>query len=645
MNRYGNATVVAVTAVSLWTAAWAQGQPYDYTWLAANGATWWGGSVDLGGGYYGNGWGNSWYYTNPNPQALYPGLGESVLIPAGMYVSSGSASWGDQAAYCGSLTIEAGAQVDRGWSTFYSNGPFIENNGLDMIFGKQVGLYGDLELRGAGDYRMDVSTYQSATLVGLNDYRTLTVGSDVMIYGQGRIGQDSPGWYGEFPLNIINHGVIRATPSGVSVRLDIYATGASLITNHGLIEAADMDIANNPAVLNLLGNVDNTNGTIRAGNGSQVWLSGWGGAGGVDGHITGGVLSTAGTGVIKAIGGPSMVIEDVRLEGYLLVPTYESTAIRTAMDVATGGLFQLGADGISFGTGTAYLKSNVQLGGTGRTLLGLSSSIQGSPDLAGAPTLTIAAGHTVEMREGSALGEGNGGVRSPVIVNRGTIHYNPAITGATEYARLWGHHGITNEGRIYVDHSAEAEQGLWVFHQFTQTAGELICDGYLRFYDCGAVNITGGTVGGIGTINCYYSWLELGPDVTLAPGSSPGTLTMQADVQLADGIDYVVEVGDSAADLIIVAGTLTFDGHVNIILRGSDLSAQRTLDLTLFQFNALAGTPTFDISAPDGWTWGQVVQVGNTLVLNEVTAAIPEPDVALLACVGWSALALRRRRR
>ena len=98
--------------------------------------------------------------------------------------------------------------------------------------------------------------------------------------------------------------------------------------------------------------------------------------------------------------------------------------------------------------------------------------------------------------------------------------------------------------------------------RFTQSAGETTLaetSSRLTMADGSGVNLTGGTLGGIGTVAANVT---NGGEVS--PGASVGTLTVQGNyTQTADGV-LVAEVTDAGSDLLGVTGQATLDGTLEI---------------------------------------------------------------------------------
>ncbi len=122
------------------------------------------------------------------------------------------------------------------------------------------------------------------------------VNNDFLIHGRGSIGTNR--------TQITNHSTIRADISGQTLNIDPDGDG---LANDGLLEAS------NAATLRLSdGSYNNTNGTLRAQDGSTVELY-------AGPAITNGTLQTVGTGVIKTGNSTLSALTDVSLDGLLQI--------------------------------------------------------------------------------------------------------------------------------------------------------------------------------------------------------------------------------------------------------------------------------------------------------------------------------------
>lgn len=131
---------------------------------------------------------------------------------------------------------------------------------------------------------------------------------------------------------------------------------------------------------------------------------------------------------------------------------------------------------------------------------------------------------------------------------------------------------------------------------------------------------SGATLGGAGRVGAVSS--EAGSRI--APGTSPGELKINGDLNIVAGSKFVFDVG-TASDLLTVAGNLVFTGTgaavFDIVDNGIPSAAA---DYTLITFAASSGLTTANVAlgaTPTGFTGTLVVNAGS-IVLH-----IPEPLV------------------
>lgn len=138
---------------------------------------------------------------------------------------------------------------------------------------------------------------------------------------------------------------------------------------------------------------------------------------------------------------------------------------------------------------------------------------------------------------------------------------------------------------------------------------------------------------------------------TLAPGNSPGTLSVTGTVLLGatSTLDWDLDGGDTTPgsginDLLAITGNLTLDGTIHVTATDADPFSTWDEHWTIITYtgeltdNGLAlGTMP---ALPPGWGW----TVDTTSQPGEVWLVIPEPAATALAALGLLGL-LRRRRR
>jgi len=153
----------------------------------------------------------------------------------------------------------------------------------------------------------------------------------------------------------------------------------------------------------------------------------------------------------------------------------------------------------------------------------------------------------------------------------------------------------------------------------TVAAGALIVNGSIASSSLTTVN-SGAALLGTGTVGSTV----INAGGFLAPGNSPGTMTVAGNLALQSGAFYVVQVNPTTASTTNVSGTASLAGTVGaIFLPGSYLSRSYTI------LTAAGGvTGTFDALGTRGLPANfqpSLSYAGNTVVLNLRARLIPAP--------------------
>ena len=167
----------------------------------------------------------------------------------------------------------------------------------------------------------------------------------------------------------------------------------------------------------------------------------------------------------------------------------------------------------------------------------------------------------------------------------------------------------------------------------------------------------GGTLGGDGVI---AGPVTVNGGGTLAPGNSPGRLTLGGSLTLAAGSTLAVELGGTTAgsyDQVFLAGPLTLGGNLDVTLvNGFTPALNQTFTILDDTGNGLPATPGF-ANAPGGlyndgaghlFLVNYAANADGGVVPNDVTlTVVPEPGTGALTALGATlgALGLARRRR
>ena len=178
-------------------------------------------------------------------------------------------------------------------------------------------------------------------------------------------------------------------------------------------------------------------------------------------------------------------------------------------------------------------------------------------------------------------------------------------------------------------------------------AGQLTVNGSLANT---AVSVASAAVlGGSGTIGGPVSILGGG---IVAPGTSPGTLTVNNSFTLADTsiLDFELNptdftVGGGINDLITGVTDLTLDGVLNVAGSGDWTNVANNTAWRLFNYNGSLIDNTLTFGTMPTLGGGQSFQIDTATTGQVNLVIVPEPSTALAAVVGAAVAALRWRRR
>ncbi len=162
----------------------------------------------------------------------------------------------------------------------------------------------------------------------------------------------------------------------------------------------------------------------------------------------------------------------------------------------------------------------------------------------------------------------------------------------------------------------------------------------------------GSTLAGAGTFSGSISVTD---DAGLAPGNSPGTLTVGGSLTFGDPDDYGAvyqwELGETAYDSVDVTGDLVFttDGFATLELIDAGGTADPLTEYVLFSYDGSDPTTNLDWLLDYGsspYAGGEVlVQADTNQVVLVGLEEIPEPTSLILLMTGGILMLSRRRRK
>jgi len=206
----------------------------------------------------------------------------------------------------------------------------------------------------------------------------------------------------------------------------------------------------------------------------------------------------------------------------------------------------------------------------------------------------------------------------------------------------------------YTDIEVSADSTLWLDTSDPAVLGNLALIGADLAVAGGAPSVSFGALSGDGTV--------AGPEVILrerlVPGGSIGTLTVDGDLTLLDGVVYSWELDSTANDLTNVTGDLALSDWTLRILDGG---LMRTItpseEFVLFNYGTLpGGVGSWSIVDATGLGYrfstagAQILDdaANSRVILTGILAVVPEPATiaiwSLLAMLGLAAGWRRRRK-
>jgi len=310
-----------------------------------------------------------------------------------------------------------------------------------------------------------------------------------------------------------------------------------------------------------------------------------------------------------------------------------------------GGVFLNNTGTVNASSGTITLQGGVtQHSGTTLTA-GIWNVTNGASIniTTGSDITTIGSGASVSL---DGAGSSFAKVTNALNNNQGsfTLKNNRDLTTAGTY---------TNSGTTRVEDSTTVMTiGTGGSAAYTQTGGvTALVNG--AFIDPSVFNLNGGTLQGTGTIQ---SNVIAGPGSnTIAPGMSPGTLTINGNLTLSSGSTLAMELGGltqgSLYDYLDVNGVLTLAGMLDLDFINdfqNSLTSGNILTLATANSDILG---SFSNVASGGYlmtNYPIALQVwygaGSPFGAENLVVAIPEPSRAMLIMLGGLALLQRRRR-
>ncbi|MFD9901908.1 beta strand repeat-containing protein, partial [Mesorhizobium sp. NPDC059025] len=412
----------------------------------------------------------------------------------------------------------------------------------------------------------------------------------------------------------VSDGTLRAGNAGA------FGTGLAYSVNGGMLDLGGLDLS----ISSLSGNggrVDLGTALLTVDQNASTQYQG---------TLTGsGALTKLGTGTLTLSGSSSHTGETSVINGTLALSGNGSIASSSSVNLGPSGTFDISAANAGATITRLAGAGTVRLGSQRLELTNAGGSFAGSMEGFGGSLLISGGSQTLtglsSFGGGTSLNGGTLKLGAPLVflnpmdfqVNGGRLDLDgnnlavASLSGAGGTVALGsgrlsvGQSGSTSYGGLITGSGGLTKSGTGTLtlygsnvtaNQFTGTA--TVAQGVLRvegvFGDtagkAATVNVTGGTLQGSGTIAGDVAVKNNG---VLAPGASPGTLTIAGSLILEAGATTRFELGTpgmtggATNDLVKVGGTLVLGGRLEAQLASAGY-------YKLFEYGALALGNTFD---------------------------------------------------
>ncbi|WP_429597061.1 autotransporter domain-containing protein [Variovorax sp. PvP013] len=457
----------------------------------------------------------------------------------------------------------------------------VKSTAVSTVIGAQTGAQGSVRVTGAGS-TLGVA---SAVTVGESGVGTLSVadGARGTIGGNATLGTNAKGDGTVKVTGALSNLAVAGTTSVGQAGL-----GVALVDQGGQLGSAALQIGSAAAGLGYVG-VDGAGSTLAVSQALDVGTSGRGVLSVSNGAQATSATTTLGSNagsvgvVVLAGAGSALTTGDVFLGRNDQSDPASTTGGLSSFTVTDAATLHAGTVSVATSTGSAAL---LNIGAGASSAAATPGTIDAKNIVFGQGDGALVLNHTAQDLAFAPTIDGTGRVQAlsgtTSLASGSTYAGGTSITGATTTlkgsATSFGTGAIRNDAALVIDQASDAafanvmagtgsltKTGAGLLNvtgdssgftgATTVAAGRLAVNGSLSG---SAVTVqSGATLSGAGTVGSARAQ----SGATVAPGNSPGTLSVAGDYHQAAGATYAAEVvpGSTVSDQIAVSGVTTLD--------------------------------------------------------------------------------------